>query len=308
MGEPPLHSNVKRTGKHPELLRAPHGAPGTPCTIAVLDTGLAPVALGGGLPHVAARPAEPWGPTKFDAGVTTPPHFDPTDNRDLPDMDHNDWLDPVAGHGTFIAGLLSRLAPNAEVTIGRVLENSGEGDDADIAYRINTLVDEGAPDVLVLSCSCYSENDVAPLALSQAVARIQHAGTVVVAAAGNDATCRVSWPAALPGVIAVGALGPDGPAPFTNFGSWVTACAPGVDVISNFFDDVDKHDDHNPATADYHGWARWSGTSFAAPIVAAAIAREASLYGISSKAAAERVVHDKRLYRMPGLGTVVNMH
>ena len=83
---------------------------------------------------------------------------------------------------------------------------------------------------------------------------------------------------------------------------------PGVDVISNFFDDVDKHDDHNPATADYHGWARWSGTSFAAPIVAAAIAREVSLYGISAQAAADRVVHDKRLFRMPNLGTVVNMH
>ena len=274
----------------------------------MLDTGLAPVALGGEIPHVSARPAEPWGPTQFSASVATPPHYRPTDNRDLPDMDHNDWLDPVAGHGTFIAGLLSRLAPSSEVTIGRVLENTGEGDDADIAYRINTLAAEGAPDILVLSCSCYTENDLAPLALSQAVAAIQHAGTVVVAAAGNDSTCRVTWPAALPGVIAVGALGPQGRAEFSNFGSWVTACAPGVDVISNFFDSVDKHDDHNPATADYHGWARWSGTSFAAPIVAAAIAREVSLYGISALVAADRVVHDKRLFRMPDLGTVVNMH
>ena len=274
----------------------------------VLDTGLAPVALGGVLPHVSARPTERWGPTKPDATVTTPPHYRMTDNRDFPDTDHNDWLDPVAGHGTFIAGLLSRLAPSAEVTIGRVLENTGEGNDADVAYRIHELLEEGPPDILVLSCSCYTEHDLAPLCLSQAVAQIQAAGTVVVAAAGNDATCRVTWPAALPGVIAVGALCADGPASFTNYGSWVTACAPGVDVISTFFDAVDKHDDHNPASADFRGWAKWSGTSFAAPIVAAAIAREASLYGISSKAAADRVVHDKRLYRMPGLGTVINMH
>ena len=299
---------MKRTGKHPELLRNPHWLPGEPCSIVVLDTGLAPVSLGGGLPRVLAHTPQPWGPTKYDPAVPTAPHFDPTDNLDYPDMDHNDWLDPVAGHGTFIAGLLSRLAPHSDVTLGRVLENTGEGDDADIAYRVNQLVDEGRPHILVLSCSCYTEGDVAPLALSQAIARIQHEGTVVVAAAGNDSTCRVAWPAALPGVIAVGALGPSGPAPFTNFGSWVTACAPGVDVISNFFDGVDKHDDKNPATADYRGWARWSGTSFAAPIVAAAIAREVSLYGISASAAAERVVHDKRLFRMPDLGTVVNLH
>ena len=118
-GEPPLHSNVKRTRKHPELLRPATGTVGGSCSVVVLDTGLAPVNLGGNIPHVSMRAAEPWGPTKYDKAVTTDPHYDATDNIDLPDMDHNDWLDPVAGHGTFIAGLVSRLAPNAEVTLGR---------------------------------------------------------------------------------------------------------------------------------------------------------------------------------------------
>ena len=89
---------------------------------------------------------------------------------------------------------------------------------------------------------------------------------------------------------------------------WVTACAPGVDIVSRFFDGIDVHDDGNAATADFRGWARWSGTSFSAPIVVAAIAREAAIYGITVAAAAERVVYDKRLLRMPGLGTVVNLH
>lgn len=44
------------------------------------------------------------------------------------------------------------------------------------------------------------------------------------------------------------------------------------------------------------------------PIVAAAIAREQSLYGISAVEAADRAVHDRRLYRIPGMGTVVNVH
>ena len=139
------------------------------------------------------------------------------------------------------------------------------------------------------------------------MARIQQAGTVVVAAAGNDSTCRVTWPAALPGVIAVGALGPSGPAPFTNYGSWVT-CAPGVDVISNFFDDVDKHDDKNPATSDFHGWAKWSGTSFAAPIVAAAIAcgGVAVRHLVQGRGRPGRARQAAVPYA--DLGTVVNMH
>ena len=44
------------------------------------------------------------------------------------------------------------------------------------------------------------------------------------------------------------------------------------------------------------------------PIVAAAIAREILLAGIPPEQAAERVVYDERLFRIPGFGTVVNMH
>ena len=60
-------------------------------------------------------------------------------------------------------------------------------------------------------------------------------GIVVVASAGNDGVCRPAYPAAFDGVVSVAALGPDGPAPFSNWGSWVRACAPGVDVASTFY-------------------------------------------------------------------------
>ena len=144
--------------------------------------------------------------------------------------------------------------------------------------------------------------------MEAAITKLQQHGTVIVSAAGNECTDRPSWPSALPGVIAVAALGPDGPADFTNYGWWVSACAPGVDVVSRFFDGVDEYDDGDAGTADFHGWARWSGTSFSSPIVAAAIAREMDLYGLSGRQAVERVIGDPRLFRYPGLGTVVNMH
>ncbi len=45
------------------------------------------------------------------------------------------------------------------------------------------------------------------------------------------------FPAALTDVIGVGGLAADGKAWFTNFGGWVDACAPAIDVISTFFCD-----------------------------------------------------------------------
>ena len=50
----------------------------------------------------------------------------------------------------------------------------------------------------------------------------------IVASAGNDSTCRPTFPACLPGVVSVGSVEPHGRAHYSNFGPWVRACAPGT--------------------------------------------------------------------------------
>ena len=123
--------------------------------------------------------------------------------------------------------------------VGKVLENSGIGDEWTIARRIRALKTglSGRPDrersVLNLSFGATVLDH--PFLMAHVVSRIQSIGVIVVASAGNDAMSQPVFPAALPGVIGVGALGPAGPAPFTNYGPWVTACAPGVDLVSGFF-------------------------------------------------------------------------
>jgi subtilisin family serine protease len=155
-------------------------------------------------------------------------------------------------------------------------------------------------DILNLSFSGYTLHGMAPLA--QAVIQLQLAGTVVVASAGNDATCVPAYPAAFPGVISVGAIGPSGPAWFTNYGPWVRACAPGVDIVSTFFTEWARPDDET-----FSGWARWSGTSFAAPAVVGALAAAMQRHpGMTPKEAVAEVIDDPTLMRIPGLGTVVN--
>jgi subtilisin family serine protease len=139
---------------------------------------------------------------------------------------------------------------------------------------------------------------------------VQGLSTVVVASAGNDATCQPCYPAAFENVVAVAALGPGGPAGFSNYGNWVRACAPGVDLVSTFFTNAQGPE---PAPAGYPepdkyvGWARWSGTSFSGPVVVAALAREMQWYGLSASDAVARVIDAPALFRIPLFGTAVNL-
>ena len=74
-------------------------------------------------------------------------------------------------------------------------------------------------------------------------------------------------------MVGVGAVDADGRSVFSNFGPWVDASAPGVDVVSTFFTEFDDTDADGVCVDRYRGWASWSGTSFAAPKVAGAIAQ-----------------------------------
>jgi len=59
---------------------------------------------------------------------------------------------------------------------------------------------------------------------------------------------------------------------FSNFGPWVDVCAPGVSLRSAFPTGV-RVDKVTGVKEHFSGWARWSGTSFAAPLFAAEVAR-----------------------------------
>jgi Subtilase family len=255
-------------------------------SIVVVDTGIA----GGEL-----RPAALAGVGEYEtAGFPA---------LEIPDEDpEDDRLDPVAGHGTFIAGVIDRIVPGAQLEVHGLLNGRGDANEVDIAATLDSLRTrrEGAPALVNLSFGGYTALEMGRLA--EAVRKLQETGTVVVASAGNDATCRPSFPAAFPGVVAVGALGPSGPAHFTNYGPWVRASAPGVDVVSTFFTGWKP----GPGDKQLDEWVRWSGTSFATPAVVGALARAMREGIATAREAVERVIDDPGLFRIPGLGTVVN--
>jgi len=171
-------------------------------------------------------------------------------------------LNPALGHGTFIAGIVRQVAPDARVLAVRVMCSDDVLYEGDIICALGHLAkrialaeqDDLVAQVHVISMSFgyYSESPhdtVVTSGLWQAIQVLLSLGVVVVAAAGNYASRRRFYPAAFAlesvpdgqvPVISVGALNPNGTkAMFSNDGSWVTAWAPGGCVVSTYPTDVD---------------------------------------------------------------------
>ena len=256
-----------------------------------------------GLPELHLRP-EGFG-TDLSAERTDEPDVDPPG----PD-DPDGVLDPVAGHGMFISGIVTQVAPTARLRHIGLVGPCGNLDEHRLAIEIRRLAARDiAPNVLSLSLAGYASEGMWDLA--RAVRAVQRRNTVVVASAGNDATCRPTYPAALAGVIGVGAVDRNKrPAPFTNYGPWVRACAFGIDVVSYFFKDWSGEWRPNGLPAGVadtrEGWAVWSGTSFAAPRVAGLIAQEMiSQVGVKNPTAAVAAVLARSTATVPWLGSFV---
>jgi subtilisin family serine protease len=241
-------------------------------TVGVIDTGIAP---------------HPW---MEDAVVAT------ADDIETPHVDvnpRNGELDDQAGHGTFIAGLVLRQAPGATIRAARVLNSRGRADAREVAKAVARLARAGV-DIINLSAGSYTPTNVPPMAMQLALAGMKPT-SVLVAAAGNhdplndqhkaSAPTRPMWPAALETVIAVGALDRTGQrrAPWSNYGPWVDVFTRGEDLMSTFLT-------FHGGSQQFDGWATWSGTSFAAPMVAGAIAARMTTDGVSAAHAAQMVL------------------
>jgi len=226
------------------------------------------------------------------------------DDEDEPDVDGTGTLDVQAGHGTFVTGIVRQICPDVEIHTAGGLTSFGEGSVSGVLHAVRRIRRLSGPfDVVVMSFGAFFVDDD-PGLFGRELMRLL-GDSVVVAAAGNEQTTRPQFPAALPGVVAVGGLGPSGKAWFTNYGSSVDACAPAVDVVSTFFADFTESID-DETLRHYDGWARWSGTSFAAPKVAAVIAQEMYLHGGDGADAWKRLSSHKHL-RCGGLGAVFNV-
>jgi subtilisin family serine protease len=170
------------------------------------------------------------------------------------------------GHGTHVAGIICArdnkegtvgVAPGARVHAIKVLDKNGSGWLSDVIAGVDHVVrtrDSSKPAIINLSLGAYTGTS-SYNSLDRAVKAAVDSGITVCVAAGNDYNnASLYTPAHVVEALTVAAYdNTDRFAWFSNWGSVVDICAPGVDVLSLWRDGSVKI---------------LSGTSMAAPYVA----------------------------------------
>ena len=218
---------------------------GAGATVAVIDTGVTAV------PDLASTPMLP--------GVSVVPQEPGAEDGN--------------GHGTHVAGTIAQsthngigvvgVAPQARILPVKALTAQGAGQSQWIATAIDEAADQGADIINMSLGGGYSA------VIANAVEKAQARGVLVIAAAGNTGREGVSYPAALPGVVGVSAVGPDdGLAYYSSWGEGVDISAPGGDTRIDgggiLQDTITPGGDH--------AFKAFQGTSMATPHVAGAAA------------------------------------
>jgi len=225
--------------------------------VAVLDTGidaahpvLANRVLGAGVSFVGEVSAN----TEIVDGV---------------DSDNDGQFDEMYGHGTFVAGLIALVAPDAKLLSARVLDDDGHGDLFSIAKAMYWSIDAGA-DVINMSLgSTYHA-----FAMEEAATEALSKGILVVGAAGNVNTDDPrEFPACDSASVGVAATDRfDVKAPFSNFEDKLDFSAPGHSepLAGNpgLYDPAKSIISIVPNG----GYAAWKGTSMSTALVSGSIA------------------------------------
>ncbi len=174
------------------------------------------------------------------------------------------------GHGTFVAGIiaaqtdngvgLAGIAPNTTVMAYRVFSGRTTTMDT-VVNALYRAVEDGC-DIINMSLGTVNQSNT----LRTAVEWAQKQGVIVVAAAGNNGSSVLQYPAAYPDVIGVGSVDKDmRVSTFSQRNSTVDVTAPGGGVLGldNIATDGYKLDLTSKSNM---------GTSFAAPVVSGMIA------------------------------------
>ncbi|RJQ32863.1 MAG: peptidase S8 [Actinobacteria bacterium] len=190
--------------------------------------------------------------------------YDFTEDNDQPYDD--------IGHGTHVAGIIAANANNGQGVAGvswgakvmpvKVMSN-GVGYDWTVAQGIKWAVDNGA-NIINLSLGGPGYSAI----LDEATTYAYNHGVIVLAAAGNDESSEIEYPAGNQHVVGVGATDDrDTHAYFSNYNSTVDISAPGVDIFSTY-----------GYLGSGHSYVSMSGTSMATPMAAGLAALVKSKY------------------------------
>lgn len=224
--------------------------------------------------QTGAMQVDPGGPTKpiaiLDTGVD--PNVPELANRVLPD--HNVvggfQVPDQDGHGTEVAsiaaGALGKVrgeSPRSPVFSVRIFNSSGASSAGIVVQAITAAVQNGAGVINISAAGAVADGTAADnQVLMTAVEQAFNAGVLVVAPSGNEGRAQADAPGAYPHVLTAGSGNAgSGRDLFSNSGPWVDLLSPANGIVA-------------PTTTNVcaSGYALVTGTSFAAPALAGAVA------------------------------------
>ncbi len=202
----------------------------------------------------------------LDTGIITN-HKDLSENvingYDFVDDDNEpkDESQPFS-HGSHVAATIAALrnnqmgiagmVDNVKIMPVRIIGENG-GLASNLIKGINWAIDNNAQ-IINLSLASSGDSNL----IHEAIVKAVEEGITVIAASGNDGKEGISYPAAYPEVISVGAINSQKEkAYFSNYGQKLDLVAPGVNILSIY-----SKDEYNYA----------QGTSMATPHVSAVVA------------------------------------
>ncbi|HUK23702.1 MAG TPA: S8 family serine peptidase [Terriglobales bacterium] len=180
----------------------------------------------------------------------------------------------VFGHGTAVAGVIRKVAPECQVGSIRVLGKDNSSRTTIIHRAAQEALDRGYH---IVNCSfgCGIEDQV--LSYKAWVDEAYLKGVHVVAACNNEDFSRPEWPAYFPSVVAVNMARTNSEDLFYyQHGAMVEFAAQGVDVRVPWSGGTEKV---------------VTGSSFAAPRLAALMARLLSVYPQLTPLQAKAILH-----------------
>lgn len=191
------------------------GATGAGIKVCILDTGI-------NYSHPEFTKANGTSVIKGSKNFVADGHADATDGH---------------GHGTHVAGEIAAqgntvwgVAPNVDLYIGRVLDDTGSGASSGIMNGVTWCTDTVHANIISMSLGGGRKMKTEDKAFTASYNK----GVLSIAAAGNDGTSAISYPAGYTNVISVAAVDSNlAKASFSQFNADVELAGPGVSVLSS---------------------------------------------------------------------------